>query len=365
MTITSDELRDQLISTEQVLEELQKTEPLVAVEFGGSDSEQTKFNLPAGWNAGMKEAPGVMLTGASVGISGKEYRLTKDALLQATSSIGLQRDYVLKTPGPMVEQHLNYWMNAKNDKVRKLLCADDAGLAVTKGTVTPISNLRLVDIGLRGLWQQYGQDTEILVDYKRHHDLRLTNVRLIVPEKQRVIKSSRGDQSDTWSLGLDIQNSLTAESPLKLRGYMFAWWCTNGQTSTHASSGTFSRKGSPTEDEALAWAEASVEGVLGGLEHELDNVQSLVGMQIEGEVKATMYDIFDRYKVPAGARQGILEQLVENQDLTMYGVLSAITQAANDGTLSPQIVSRLLEIGGDLPSQASGRCASCHRLPVS
>lgn len=364
MTITSDDVREQLITVDQLAEELGKTEPLEDIEFGvDSDSEKMRWQLPLRWNMGMKEAPGVMLTAATVNLKGKEYQLTKDALLQATSSIGLQRDYVLKTPGPMVEEHLNYWLN-QYDKTRKLLVTSDTALAVTKGTVTPISNVSLLEVAMKGLREEYGADAEILVDYKRHHDLRRTNFRLVVPEKQRVMKSARAE-TDAWSLGLDVQNSLTVESPTKLRGYMFAWFCTNGQTSTHASSGSYSRKGSPSAQEALLWAEASVEGVLGGLEHELDNIEALVDMPIEGNVTTTLHDIFDRYKVPAGARQGIIEQLVENDDLSMYGVLAAITQAANHGGMSPQIVSRLLEIGGDLPSQASGRCESCHRLPVT
>src|SRR3954469_900205 len=102
MTITSDDVRDKLISADKLGEELGRTEPLYAIEFGAdADSEKMHWELPPRWNMGMKEAPGVMLTAANVSISGKDYQLTKDALLQATSSIGLQRDYVLKTPGPM------------------------------------------------------------------------------------------------------------------------------------------------------------------------------------------------------------------------------------------------------------------------
>jgi hypothetical protein len=294
-------------------------------------------------------------------VDNTSFMLTKDAALQATSEIGLTQNYALRTPGELIQPHVNYWMSTKQ---LKLLTNTGVALATTKPNVTPISNLSLLEQALGGIKEEFGKDTEVLVDYKRHHDLRLTNFRLIVPENQRSIKSARSDESDTWSLGLDIQNSLTAEKALRLRGYLFAWWCTNGATSTHATSGNYSRKGSPSEDQALEWARASVDGILGGLEHELDNIESLTGMDLEGEVQQAVFDIFERYKVPGPARESILASLIEANDLSMYGVLAAITQAANDETLSPTVVARLLEIGGDLPSAASGRCKSCHRLPI-
>lgn len=362
--IVASEMVD-LISVETLADELAATEPLTSVEFvPDGDSPKVKFSLPSGWNTGMKDSPGTAPTLAVVDVGGTEYSLTKDAILQATSLIGLQRDYVLRTPGALVSEHLNYWMTHIPNKSFKMLDVEGTGVAFTKGTVTPISNLALLEQAIEGLHQEYGQDTSILVDYKRFHDLRRTNFRLIVPEKVRTLKSHRSE-SDQWSLGIDVQNSLTAEAPTTVRGYLFAWWCTNGATSTHASSGSYSRKGSPTEAEALEWAKASVDDILGGLEHELDSVEQLIDIPIEGEVNATLHDIFTRYKVPAGAREDIISELVESDDLTMYGVMAAITQAANHSGLSAPLVARLLEVGGDLPGAATGRCGSCHRLPIT
>lgn len=362
MSIVAEDMK--LLSVETLAQELGSTEPLTGVEFHPDGEMPVQFTLPSGWNSGLKEEPGTYQTLATVSLGGTEYSLTKDAILQATSLIGLQRDYVMRTPGALVAEHLNYWMSHVPNKSYRLLHRQDQGLAFTKGSVTPISNLGLLEKAVDGLRNQYGSDTEILVDYKRHHDLRRTNFRLVVPEKRRSMKSHRS-QDDEWSLGLDVQNSLTAEAPTTVRGYLFAWWCTNGATSTHATSGAYSRKGSPSPEEALEWAGNAVDDILGGLEHELDSVEDLIDIPIEGEVNATLHDIFSRYKVPAAAREDIISELVETDDLSMYGVLAAITQAANHADLSAPLVARLLEVGGDLPGTATGRCVSCHRLPIT
>lgn len=367
-TITHETLDTKLLSLDDLKDKLSSTEPLTQIEFvpDSSDGDKVYFHLPAGWNAGLKDEVGTHVTDAVMEVNGTEYELTKDAALQATSAIGLTRDYVMKTPGTLVQNHLNYWYSVMPSKQMKLLAVGDKGLAFTKGSVSPISNLAVLDRALQVIHSKFGKEAEVMVDYKAHHDLRLSQYRLILPEQSKLIHSNRsGDETeDKWSIGLDFQNSLTAEAPLQAKGYLFAWWCTNGATSNHAASGSYSRKGSPSEEDALDWIEAAVENVFDGLSHELDSVADLVAVDIEGEVNHTLQDVFERYKVPQAVRQEIINEMVESEDLTMYGVMAAITAAANHTNLSPQVVKRLLEVGGDLPASASGRCDSCHRLPI-
>lgn len=363
MTVTSDEVK--LITISDLEKSLSKTEPLATHEFVADGSDKVEFVLNAGWATDFKNKLGTDSVDAVVRVNGAELPLTKDALLQATSQIGMTQQYVTKSPKDLIVPGLNYWMNNTPKAALKFLTAKGTAVALTKASVSPVSNLKLLETTLDGIKELYGKSTEVKVDYKMHHDLRKTQFRLIIPEKSRKIVSARANETDNWSIGIDFQNSLTAESGLRERGYMFAWWCTNGSISTHASSGTWSRKGSPSEDQALEWAKAAVDGVLGGLEHELDNIEALTKIKIEGEVNARLQDIFEKYRVPAQAREGIIAELIESDDLTMYGVMQAITQAANNQAFTPAVVTRLMEIGGDLPSSAPDACDSCHRLPIS
>jgi beta-glucosidase-like glycosyl hydrolase len=56
----------------------------------------------------------------------------------------------------------------------------------------------------------------------------------------------------------------------------------------------------------------------------------------------------------------VIDGLVESDDLSMYAVLNAVTQAANDAD-NPEEAQVLMSTGGDL-AQHSERCDSCHRI---
>lgn len=365
MTLTSAALADKLLTVQHLEDRLAETEPLDSLVFDVDGDSKITWDLPNGWNVGLKDRPGTDTTDAYFSVGPDSFALTKDAALQGTSAIGLTRDYVSRTPGNLIAEQLNWWYGGPLARQMQVLSVDGTAVAFTKTVVQSFSNLDLLSTMMQGIYAHYGHDTEVVVDYKLHHDIRQTNFRLIIPEHQRKIASARGTGSeDIWSVGLDAQNSLTNEAPLAVKGYLFAWFCTNGATSTHKASGSFSRKGSPDKVETEDWISAKTENIFDGLEHELDAVQDLTQVGIEGEVNDTLRDILERYRVPAQARERIVTELIESEDLTLYGVMAAITSAANSGDLSHTVVRRLLEVGGDLPGVASGRCESCHRLPI-
>jgi hypothetical protein len=353
-------------SLTQLENTLQETEPLSGVEFKPDGSTEVTFNLPNGWNQDLTEKEGTFETAATVEMHGEIYSLTKDAALQATSLIGVTRQYAMRTPGSMMAEHLNYWMSHGSEKKSyKLLHANGKGLAFTKGKVVPVSNVQILHMAVEKLSQEFKVDEDqIVVDFKYHHDLRFTQYRLVVAEALDSIESTVRGEPDLWSYGVDVTNSLTAEAPLEIRGYLFNWWNHAGNTSTHATTGRYSRKGSPTEDGALEWLEESFSHVFADLAHEFVSVSKLPQIDVEGEITPALREIFEKYKVPAKPREDVINLIYSSEDLTMYGVLSAITEAANNPQLTHQDVNRLLQIGGDLPGQATGRCKACHRLPI-
>jgi hypothetical protein len=89
-------------------------------------------------------------------------------------------------------------------------------------------------------------------------------------------------------------------------------------------------------------------------------VQSLAGEPIEGEVSQTARDIFSEHRIPGPLQRGVLDELVETDDLTMYGLMNAITAAAN-GDISPQHQQLLMSTGGDVSRHAE-RCVNCRRI---
>lgn len=355
--------RGSLLTLDAFREELARTEPLS--QQGAPVGDSWTFEVQDEWRT--SDAGDLDRIAAQVTVDGNSWPMTRESLLEATSLVGIPKGYASRTPGGLLASHLNYWFREGfGEKTYKVLVqgnGDDAtAVAVNRESIVPFSNLQLLEAVERGVREKYGNDGELFVDYKRAHSLRNTEARLIIPEQTRTIIGS-GTDNDTWSIGLNLANSLTGEGPTELDGYLFRWWCTNGCIDLNASSGKWSRRGgnqNPTE--VYEWARASVDGVLGGLEHSLDLVQGLVDMPLEGDAHQVLLDVFEQHRVPGPQRERIIQHMVDTDRLNMYEVMQAITQAANHDGVSVGQMRTLMEIGGDMPRALAARCGSCHRI---
>jgi hypothetical protein len=355
--IAIDDVRDHLLTLDQVRETLETTEPLTDVRLTRND--EVRFHLENGWNHDSKTLEGVAAVDATLRVGGKEYALTKDALLEAARVCGLTPKYVQRTPARLVEPVLNWYFQDGTDVDYKALVVDGRVFGVTKASLQPFSNLRLMNEVLAAVAHRYGAG-EVLADRKFTHSLRKTALRLIVPEHQRVIEHT-GTDNDSWSVGVEITNSLAGEHATSFQGYLFRYWCTNGSVDTHATSGTWSRRNG-SGDDVYEWARNAVDDVLGGLEGTLDRVQEMADTSIQGEAVVILRDVFKRYRVPAPQQQVITNAMVETPHLTEYSLMQAVTSAANNPELSASLVDQLLRAGGNLPHALSSRCESCRRM---
>lgn len=362
-TIDVEQMRDKLLTMDQVRSRLSVTESLTELEFSTDGGDNVSFDLPDDWNANLKDMDDLDTTGVTFRIGTHvERQLTKEAVLNAASEVGVPQALMASTPGHLTADMLNWhYNNGKKDL--KLLGSLTTGLAFTRATIEPYSNTAILDAALAGIQETYGSD-DVLADYKFHHDLNQTVIRLVVPHRTRLIGSARAESAvnDPWSAGLEIRNSVTGAKPLEISGYLFAWWCTNGATSTHASSGKYRRKPTVDATEAYDWARDVVEEVLGGLEHELDAVESLTQVPLEGDMLGeTIGTLFDRFGVPSRTREDVIRNLVDSDDLTAYGLMNAITAVANDSEASQGTISALLRAGGMVSHTMGNPCPECHR----
>ncbi len=360
---TIDEVRDKLMPLSDAQERLGFTEPLDTKSLSSHERSRVRFRLTPGWNHELDAADGLSLVDAYLTLDDQEYQLTKDAALEASSAVGLPKAYTVRAPAALIEPQLNWWyQEGRLTTEYKAMMTQGHIVALNKASILPFSNLQLVDAVLGGIQDKYGNG-EVLVDKKFNHSLRSTIVRIVVPEKQRIIERT-GTDNDSWSVGVEIRNSLVGEHPTSIEGYLFRYWCTNGCTDTHASSGTWSRRAGQG-GEVYEWARAAVDGVLGGLEHSLDDVQLMADTSIQGETVDVLRDMFEQYKIPVPQRDSIINSMVDETNLTMYSLMQAVTSAANAPDLDPVLVNRLMMVGGDLPHAVSGRCESCRRLMPS
>jgi len=353
-TVTLDQMRSKLLSVEDVASVLSTTEPLSSVLL--SSDTKTKFRLVPGWNEDLDGAGPTDSVEAYVTINGVERQMTKEAALAAGAQFGITGAYARKTPAALIESHLDYWYTGgMGDKQFNALTVGDTIAAFTRPTVTPFSNLNLLEQSVEGIQRRYGPDVEILADYKVNNSLQRTDVRLIVPEASRTIvggdlKDVPSGEADLWSAGVHLTNSLIGKSQTSVEAYLFRWWCTNGATSILDAVGTWSRRSDGQGDDVYVWAAQAVDEVLGGMEHKFDEVQALTSLNVAGNTADVLREIFATYEVPVSQREQITESLLESENLTMYAIMQAITQVANGTDMDPMRADRLMRIGGALPT---------------
>ena len=361
----------QLLTVEEALNVLHTTEPMDETVFTLDGSSKVRFELPMYWNSEeLRTQPGSVVTECTVQVDDADpIILTKEAVLKMTSSIGLTKDYVLRSPGPLITPQLNWW--ARNNGVKgaeamRLLSKDGVAVAFIKSSLSTFPNIPVLERVLDRARDKYNTD-EFYVDYKIAHSLERTALRVIIPAYRRTIQSARhtAGKEDEWSLGIQITNSLMGdpETRLNVSGYLFAWWCTNGAISTHATSGNYNRRVQGQDlTEVVEWVGSSVDAIFTDLEPELDSIEALTDLTLEGELNDTVADVFKQLKVPVPARKGVIDALVESDDFTAYGLMQAITQAANDPTITDHVLENTMRVGGILPHTITDRCQTCHRV---
>jgi hypothetical protein len=363
LSITIDDVKSKLLTLDQVRERLSVTEPLTTHEFGSED--RVAFRLEPDFNHGLSAMPGNLPIPGYISLGQTELQLTRDALYEAASEAKMVKGFVHNTPASLVSEVLNWYYNsgAEGKSFKVLGIQGDKAAALTRGAVQPYSNLRLLETALDRIEAQYGSG-EVFADYKFVHDLQRTHMRLIVPEYVRTIENT-GTENDTWSVGVQLKNSLTGLEQTEINGYLFRYWCTNGAIDTRSNSNAvWSRRGTQgrNEDAVFDWARDAVDEVLGGLEGSLDLVQQMTTIDIQGSAVEALRDVFATYRIPTAQRNRILGNMVNEDNLTMYSLMQAVTEAANADNLSAADVDRLMRAGGELPQIADDRCDSCHRF---
>ena len=298
------EVRDKLLTLDQVRERVATTEPLDTKYL--SQSDKIRFAFEPSWALALDSRKGTDPVDAVIRVNGRDHQLTKDAAIQAGSSFGLTGVYAQRVPSNLLENHLNYWYSSAGlgDREFNMLStgADSHVAAFTRPTIHPYSNRLLLENVLNGIQEHYGSQ-EVFADYKMNHSLVRTDIRLILPEVTRSITNGGMPDvptgfEDVWSAGIHLTNSLIGKSQTKLEGYLFRWWCANGAITQLPDVGAWSRRGATEEEDVYQWALTSIENVLGGLEYQFDQVQALTQLNVSGNVQNIVGEIFDNYDVP-------------------------------------------------------------------
>lgn len=353
--VTVEQMKGKLLTLDQITKVLEKTEP-IARDHISSDSK-VKFKLDADWAEGVDALGPHEAVGATMSINGKERELTREGMIQAAGKFGLIPSYIKKVPAHLIEGLLNYhYAGGMGDNEFSVLSVDDKVSAFTRPTVVPFSNLRLLESAVEGIRARRGENVEIFADYKAGNSLVRTDVRLIIPGDERIMRGTDMPDvptggEDVWLSGVHLSNSLVGKTQTSLEAYMFRWWCTNGATTTLENVGSWNRKVQGQQEDVYAWAREQVDEILGGLEFRFDQVQALNTLDVTGNLADILAEIFKVHSVPVSQRDEIQAILEQAEHLTMYVIMNAITQVANSHDLEDARRDRLMRIGGAIPTE--------------
>lgn len=356
--------RGKVLTLEDARRVLSTTEPLAHLDFETGD--QVSFRVEDGWNNDVKLMHGTDPVEVYVNITsgqndGREYRLTLDALHQATTACGLGKGYIDRAPAFLTEQALEYWFRTGLDRDFRLhvIGEDQLGMAMTRDTVEPFSNLALLDAMLERIEAAH-PGARVYVDRnKMSHSLRLTHLQLILPDLARTMTDT-GEVMDQWWGGVQLTNSMTAEAKTAATGFLFRQRCTNGMIDVAPADSEWNRRqNGQDEGNVLAWARQTIDEILGHLDHSFDKIQETVSQPVD-DLETLVEDMFTQYRVPVPAQRRITDLLAAGDDISMYWLTQAVTQAAN-GDVPTSQQQLLMAAGGDIAHHAA-RCDSCHRM---
>jgi hypothetical protein len=363
--------RQKLFTMDQGIQVLQSTEPLAFRDLTTGPHVRFKVgdeNKESLWSDDMLQMHGTEKVPVYLSLShgendSTEYQLTLDAFLESLKQFGLGFKYAVKCPNFLIEDQLNYWYRTglDNRDLKLMLVGDDnVAAALTRATINPFSNLELVERAVTAIQTRY-PDAEIFFDAtKMAHSLHQTFTQLVIPDLTRQMTGT-GESDDLWWGGVQFRNSLVGDGQTGIEGFLYRMLCTNGMIDTGPTAAGWSRKtGGQDPEDVYRWAQQAVDGVLGGLESSFDAVQSTADERIDGDVAQTIRDVFSEHRIPGPLQRGVLDELVDNDDLTMYGLMNAVTAAAN-GEISSAHQQLLMRTGGDVARHAD-RCRECRRI---
>lgn len=347
MTMTLDDARTALSATSGLAE-------IVHPYQGGSH----EFRI--------EHAAGALSPEVWLDLGGESYRLSRDAAVSAVERLpGGSATIAERWPLDLTIQALNFFFDHREGDFKALVDADGNLRQFVKTSALLFDPVRVLD-GMADAMGNFGGKANVVVkDFT--HSLDETHFSVIVPAgmAESFVEARPGDVTVG---GLYFTGSLLGKGSTELAVFTDRVLCSNGMVSP-ASSSRF-RAGNADEgaegpmDKMLEWLVTSCASLTStSLPQEYERLRHLTTHTVDdAHLATTMADIFTRFSIPATAHAPIHEALVEEADGTMYGIVQAITRAAQHAPgLTDSQRYALMRRGGDVTLHAQVLCDTCQR----
>ena len=301
-------------------------------------------------------------------LGGEDYSLSGSAYASAVRQIPGASDTVAdRWPIDLVVPALNFFFDHREGDFKALV--DDQGniRQFVKPSTLLFDPALVLDAMGEAIGAYGGKQNVVVKDFV--HSLEETHFSVIVPagQAERFVQARPGDVTVG---GLYFTGSLLGAGKTELALYTDRVACSNGMVSP-AGSARFRMGNAADGDEAdgpmdrmLEWLTTTAQSLTTtAMDHEFARIQHLTEHVVDADhIGTTMADIFSRFSIPATMHAAIHEALAEEQDGTMYGIVQAITRAAQHAPqLTPRQRLSLMRNGGEVSYHAQHICDSCQR----
>ena len=332
-------------------------------ELGRNSLTKVDFIVPA------KAIHAVPLHNFIIGIEGlrpdKNFPLENHASMQLADFLGIPKPYytkLLRSSAPLLAANINHWLN-KIESPRFFRTVNGVIVAILTERYKVLDNDRLLDAVLPMLEERRCEITSACLTDTRIY------IKATTPDISRVIENSK-TPNDVVQAGVAVSNSEIGDGQLVILPMIYRTICKNGIIKDIISNGAIRRlhlggiyeiknEAYSIEPELVessrdrkfwdrvqtAVIKSLSEGIFSRM---VDNIECAARMELKvKDAPKIVNKIGYKYDLPQSMRDKIHKYLVSGDDYSKWGLVNAVTQAANDFT-EYEISTFLEKIGGDL-----------------
>lgn len=299
-------------------------------------------------------------------LGGEDYQLSQEAGVSAVCRIPAGTAAVAERwPLHIVLEAMNFFFDNMEGDFKALVGPNNEIKQFVKPSTLLFNPTTVLDAMADAMGTFGGKEHVVVKDFT--HSLEETRFSVIVPagQAERFVDARPGD---TTVGGLYFSGSLLGRANPELSVFTDRVLCSNGMVQPAGSTRFRVGKGDEDADgpmeQMLEWLQASCQTLTGTpMSEEFGRLQHLTTHVVDDEhVATTLADIFARFRIPATAQSQVHEAMADEADGTMYGIVQAITRAAQHSTsLTDSQRASLMARAGEVSFHAQSICESCQR----
>ncbi len=279
-----------------------------------------------------------------------EYDLTTNAYNQIMSKVGIPAQYARKLPFHLLKTNFDYWKKKIGEKemfirAKKLNEENDLVRAFLSPKYNVLDNKHVVDAFTKNI----SRDKYICTNYNITDDM--FNARIILKDFEYNNVSGPDGKPNKFFAGLHITNGETGNYSVNIDMIIWELWCQNGAIRRFGGKSILSKKHSGND---FSLVEKFNEALSEAKDNAGETMELFVNAKTE-EVKQpiiTLTQLMARRKeiFRDNFRQAVIDAYEQRPEPTRYGIISALTQAAQQLPYDRRI--EVEKVAGDIMTKA-------------